>query len=443
LCPFGASKYSENLSMNTGLLDINQTVLESYLSILNGTTLLNSKAGDISSKIFTSPNLSADSSAEPLQKSISIIPIKGPIQRENLLNRNNEVAFWGMDYISRMIDDCRDDESNHAIVMDFKSGGGFSNDPASVIASIIKYLSTGRKIYGSGDMACSAAYHIAVFCSAIYANSKSAIFGCMGTKWEGSNTTALDKKVGYINISVTADATPDKNAEFDQALNGKPGLLKDHLINPIADHFISDVKAQRPGIDPKMLRGATVTAELALASGMIDGIMSLSDIIEGITTDSLQAKVNSSAPKIISSTNLIPKNKAMNTFSFSGWIANVISGTNTPEMNAQAIENAAAFNNIKSEFETYKLSSETKIKGLEDSLATEKALRATDAQTIADLNSRLEKTTGTPPIQPADAQGDGQKPMENANKDLEMDEMDKDFHNEIKTSRSTKNLLDF
>ena len=399
--------------MNTGLLDINQTVLESYLSILNGTTLLNNKASELRNEMFTENNVNAQQSAGPVQKSISIIPIKGPIQRENLLNRNNEVAFWGMDCISMMIDNCRDDENNHAIVMDFKSGGGFSNDPAPVIASMIKYLQSGRKIYGSGDMACSACYHVAVYCSAIYANSKSAIFGCMGTKWEGTNTTSLDKKVGYINVSVTADATPDKNAEFDQALNGKPGLLKDHLINPIAQHFIDDVKTQRPGIDPKMLRGATVTAQIALDAGMIDGIMSLSDIIEGIATDKMPTKQRVSTNRVqnnsVQSNLKTPKN-TMEKFNFSAWMVSKLTGTSTPEMDAQAVQSSSQFESIKSEFESYKISSEAQIKLLEAEKLTN-GVRITTLETEkTELTSELTTLkANTPGAARSEARQEGQQ----------------------------------
>lgn len=399
--------------MNTGLLDINQTVLESYLSILNGTTLLNTKADELRNEVISLTDVDTITSAKPVQKSISIIPIKGPIQRENLLNRNNEVAFWGMDSISMIIDSCREDENNHAIVMDFKSGGGFSNDPASVIASMIKYLSTGRKIYASGDMACSAAYHIAVFCSAIYANSKSAIFGCMGTKWEGTNTTSLDKKVGYINVSVTADATPDKNAEFDQALNGKPGLLKDHLINPIAQHFIDDVKTQRPGIDPKMLRGATVTAQLALDAGMIDGIMSLSDIIEGITTDKMPTKQRTSTNSVptnnVKSNLKTPKN-TMEKFNFSAWMVSKLTGTSTPEMDAQAVQSSSQFESIKSEFDAYKTSSEAKIQLLEAEKLTNVVKIATLETVKTDLTSELTiLKANTPGAARSEARQEGQQ----------------------------------
>jgi ClpP class serine protease len=392
--------------MNTGLLDINHTCEEHYLSLLNGSHISSAIGAAFKSEMFYEAGCS-DQATEPVQKTIGIIPVRGPVQRSNLLNRNNEVAVYGMDYVSRMIDQCRMDENNHALICEFETGGGYSNSVAAVISSMKQYRATGRKIYASVDMACSAGYHIASFCDAIFANSPSSVLGCMGTKWEGVNSSAIDKKIGYINISVTADQTPNKNKEFDDALNGKPALLKNNLIGPIAQHFLDDVCANRKGIDPELMKGATVTAQLAINGGLCDGIMSLSEIIEGITTDKMPTKQRTSTNSVptnnIKSNLKTPKN-TMEKFNFFDWFTSKSAGTTTPEMDSRALESISSVSQIQSTFDTFKLNSEAKIKGLEDSLAAEKALRVTDATTIStheatisDLTSKLEKTAGTPP----------------------------------------------
>jgi protease IV len=397
--------------MNTGLLDINHTCEELYLSLLNGSVISSANAMAFKSEMFFEPE-SSEPAIEPVQKSIGIIPVRGPVQRSNLLNRNNEVAVYGMDYVSRMIDECRQDPTNHALICEFETGGGYSNSVAAVISSMKQYKATGRKIYASVDMACSAGYHIASFCDAIYANSPSSVLGCMGTKWEGVNSSAIDKRIGYINVSATADQTPNKNKEFDDALNGKPGLLKNNLINPIAQHFLDDVSANRKGIDPELMKGATVTAQLAMNGGLCDGIMSLSDIIEGIYTDKMpikQHKSTNAVPTNSVQSNLKPQN-TMKDFSITAWIASVVSGTNTPEMNVMAIENASAFNTIKSEFDAYKISSEAKIQLLE-------AEKLTNGVKITDLEADKVRLTNelttlkatTPGAVRSEARQDGQQ----------------------------------
>ena len=133
-----------------------------------------------------------------------------------------------------------------------------------------------------------------------------------------SNLRMIIQKIGYINVSVTADQTPNKNKEFDDALNGKPALLKNNLISPIAQHFLDDVSANRKGVDPELTKGATVTAQLAINGGLCDGIMSLSEIIEGITTDKMPTKQRVSTNRVLNNSvqsNLKPQNNIMDKYS--------------------------------------------------------------------------------------------------------------------------------
>ena len=262
--------------MNTGILDINASVAETYSEVLTGKLLLNCKAVEIRSEMFECDDDENCNAVEldeiPPQKNICVIPVRGPIQRDNLLNRNSDVAVWGMDYVARAILNCLADPNCTAIVFEFETGGGYSNAVASVIDAIVQFKSSGRLTYASVDMACSAGYHIASFCDKIYANSRSAIFGCIGTKWETIDYSKAFEKSGTKQISIVSDSTPDKGKEFDNAINGNPKLLKEHLINPIGQHFKDDVLKNRPKIDAKMIQGYTLSAQLAIEAGMADGI---------------------------------------------------------------------------------------------------------------------------------------------------------------------------
>ncbi|MEA5458680.1 S49 family peptidase [Arcicella sp. LKC2W] len=432
--------------MNTGILDINPAVAENYLDILHGKIQLSNKAVDVHSEIITVGDTNTEGekadSIDKVLNSIDIVPVRGPVQRGNIFNRNNDVAVWGMDWVSDTIIRLANDSKNVALILEFETGGGYSNSVASVIDAIKFYKSKGKKTYASVDMACSAGYHIAVFADAIYANSRSSVFGCMGTKWEGVNSSAIDKRIGYQEITVTSDMTPDKNREFSEALNGKPQLLKDHLINPIGQHFVDDVTTNRPSINREMIKGATVTAEIAIKNGMADGILSIKQIIDGIANDNLPANSSSTPTKTPPVSNSKPNN-TMKNISLLGWTLSKSAGTSTPEMDEQAIKDISELENFKSTYGLEKQGFVDKVISLESALETEKQARATDAQTIADLNSRLEKTTGTPPKQPADATGDAQNPIENSQKHLEMDDMDKQFHNDVKASRSSVNYLGY
>lgn len=433
--------------MNTGILDINPSVEENYLDVLNGKVILSSVAVDVRSEIITiggdAPEQEQADALDKVLNSIDVVPVRGPVQRGNIFNRNNEVAVWGMDWVSQTILRLANDPKNVALILEFETGGGYSNSVASVLEAIQYYKSKGKKTYASVDMACSAGYHIAVFCDKIYANSRSSVFGCMGTKWEGTNTAAIDKKLGVQDMSVTSDMTPDKNREFSEALKGRPQLLKDRLINPIGQHFVDDVKMNRPGINPEMTKGATVTAEIAIKNGMADGILTINQIVMGIVDNNLPTAKSSSTPTNTTTpnTNFKPKNTMSN--NLLGWFTSKSAGQTTPEMDSQALLDISELHALKSSHEVEKKGFQDKIVTLEKNWEDEKTARSTDAATILDLQSRLEKTAGTPPKQPADATADTQTPTENANAGLAMDAMDVQFHSEIKTTRSTANYLEF
>jgi len=270
--------------MLNGFYDIHPNFSDNYLDVMTGKVALNTKAIEVRSEMFDGDETESDEATTPekILNSIVIIRIEGPIQRNNILNRNAEVAVYGMDWVSYAIAMAANDPKNVALVLEFQTGGGASNAVAPVIEALKNYKALGRKVYASVDVACSAGYHIAVFCDKIYANSRSAIMGCIGTKWEGYDDSETNKKYGIKEISVFAETSPDKNKEFLEALKGKPELLKSHLVNPMGKHFLDDVVANRPGIDSEIIKGSTVAAELAVQAKMCDGIMSITDIIKGI-----------------------------------------------------------------------------------------------------------------------------------------------------------------
>ena len=432
--------------MNNGILDIHTSVANDYLKILNGTYMLSSKAQAVRSEIYEAPNLDSAASPEPIQKNIVVIPIKGPIQREDLLNRNNEVAYWGMDYVASKIDACRADKANIAVVIDMSTGGGYSNAVAAVINSIKEYKKTGRKIYVSVDMACSAGYHIAVWCDAIYANSRSSILGCMGTKWEGYSEVGT-KNIGYKRVSVTSDQTPDKNREFDEALKGNARLLKENIMTPIAQHFIDDVTSNRK-VSAIALKGATYAAEKGIKEGMGDGIMSLNELLEFLKkgetpTTNNNTPRNSSTPKNTSfPTSNFPKNMN-NPFNFFSWISQKSAGETTPEMDGQAIQDYARLQGIEASFNTKEIGFQNQISGLKSSLDEANKLKDDALIEVANLKARLEKTPGAIPTQPV-ANNTAESTTTPAVDPLEDPEIKNDmaeFFNEVNTGRQRSGLI--
>jgi len=327
------------------------------------------------------------------------------------------------------------------------TGGGYSNAVAAVINSIKEYKKTGRKVYVSVDMACSAGYHIAVWCDGIYANSPSAILGCMGTKWEGY-TEVGTKGFGYKRVSVTSDQTPDKNREFDEALKGNARLLKENIMTPIAQHFIDDVKSNRFQVSAIALKGATYAAQKAIKEGMGDGIMSLNELLEFLKkgetpTTNKNTSRNSSTPKNTSfPTSNFPKN-TMDKFNFFSWFSQKSAGETTPEMDGQAMQDYARLQGIEASFNAEKIGFQSQISGLQSSLDEANKLKDEALIEVADLKARLDKTPGAIPTQPV-ANNTAESTTTPAVDPLEDPEIKNDmaeFFNEVNTGRQRSGLI--
>jgi len=124
------------------------------------------------------------------------------------------------------------------------------------------------------DMAASAAYYIISFADWIVSHRNSDVVGSIGTmiQYSGYPTVAEDKTDGYRNVRIYADASFNKNKEFEEAINNlnfRPVI--ENVLNPFNAKFMVDVRGNRPLIGENEITGATFLAGQSIGA-LVDEI---------------------------------------------------------------------------------------------------------------------------------------------------------------------------
>jgi ClpP class serine protease len=172
-----------------------------------------------------------------------------------------------------------DKEANvigHVIVTE--SGGGMA---AAVpeMADAIQALTKPVVAWIDG-MSASAAYYINSYCSHIMASRATDQVGCIGTLIQLQGYPKFAKlDDGSVVARIYADAAAEKNDEYEAALEGNFTLIKERILNPHNEQFVSDVKTNRSVVLDEQLKGRTYNAGDVVGT-LIDSIGSFNDAVE-------------------------------------------------------------------------------------------------------------------------------------------------------------------
>lgn len=137
------------------------------------------------------------------------------------------------------------------------------------------------------SMAASAGYYIATGAGKIYARSIFSDIGCIGAMAEIVDDSGYNEKFGIKVTAVRSSYSPLKNKIQEDVRNGHPEEYIRERLDPLAKRFIDDVRSARPDIaeDSDALKGKLYFAADAQGEGLIDGIMTIDEVIEEIDAE--------------------------------------------------------------------------------------------------------------------------------------------------------------
>ena len=138
--------------------------------------------------------------------------------------------------------------------------------------------------YAAIDSKClSAGYWLACGFDKIYATSPNDSVGSIGAMISFLDTEPMLEKMGIVSHVINASQSTEKNKQYEELCKGEYDSYRADVLDPLCEQFIQLVKKNRPKLnDPegKMLKGATCMASKAVQMGLIDGIMSMGEIVQ-------------------------------------------------------------------------------------------------------------------------------------------------------------------
>lgn len=213
--------------------------------------------------------------------SVGVVHIAGP-----MIKYGNWCA-WGADELMGFAKEFDNHPNVIGQIWNIDSGGGAVN----AVAPYQEFLSTKSKpVYAVADTCASAAIWVGASCDMLFAeNNISAMFGSIGVMATLVDYRAYLEEMGVKEHHIYASLSSYKNKDYHDALEGKyETFIKEHL-DPLAIKFQSSIKSNRSKLDLNVegiLEGRMFYAEEAATNGLIDGIATMSEVVEMLKTRS-------------------------------------------------------------------------------------------------------------------------------------------------------------
>lgn len=212
-----------------------------------------------------------DCPAIPQGNLISVVRLEG------VMMRDGDICQYGTRDVAQWLRQGDQDRRVLGSIVIVDSGGGAA-DSVRDLADAIQACNKPVVAYCDGYM-CSAAYYAASYCGSIMAHDRRNMVGCIGTMIElgGYPMKSVDED-GYVRLRIYADGSEEKNSDYEKALEGDVKPIRENLLNPLAEDFRNDVKANRPTATDDQLKGRTYFAQDVVGT-LIDGIGTLEDAV--------------------------------------------------------------------------------------------------------------------------------------------------------------------
>lgn len=199
------------------------------------------------------------------------------VRLEGVMMRDGDICQYGTRDVAQWLRQGDQDRRVLGSIVIVDSGGGAA-DSVRDLADAIQACNKPVVAYCDGYM-CSAAYYAASYCGSIMAHDRRNMVGCIGTMIElgGYPMKSVDED-GYVRLRIYADGSEEKNSDYEKALEGDVKPIRENLLNPLAEDFRNDVKANRPTATDDQLKGRTYFAQDVVGT-LIDGLGSLEDAV--------------------------------------------------------------------------------------------------------------------------------------------------------------------
>lgn len=195
-------------------------------------------------------------------ETVSYIPLVGPIVKYD--------SFCEMGTASRARQLCEADANpqikGHILYIDTPGGETLA---CELMVAAIKSCTKPVVAVVEGTDA-SAGLWISSACTKTYVSGQTSMIGCVGSMATITDFTAALEKEGIKIHEIISSLSPDKNAEYFEAIKGNYEPMRKNILDPNAKVFIDSLKACRPQVKPEALTGKLYMAGDAIQMGLAD-----------------------------------------------------------------------------------------------------------------------------------------------------------------------------
>lgn len=206
-----------------------------------------------------------------------VIPMSGPLMKSDYC------GALGTASLRSLFAAAEAESSVKNIILAVDSPGGTVDGTEGFAGQI--GASTKRTICAVDGMCASAAMWIGSSCDEMYATSQTDFVGSIGTMVSMTDNSEAMKSRGVVLREYYATASTDKNKVFQEARDGDGKALISEVLDPINNVFMATVTANRGGkLNASTLTGKMYPAQAAVELGLLDGVMSMEQIISNCKT---------------------------------------------------------------------------------------------------------------------------------------------------------------
>ncbi len=217
-----------------------------------------------------------------VQAGVALVPVRGVIAKYSSdVNGVSQPEGTSAEAIQAQLRAAATDPAVRAVVLAIDSPGGMvagTPDTAALVAEMAKAMPVVAHIE---DLGASAAYYLASQASAIFANAN-AMVGSLGVISKLIDSSEAARKEG-IRVTVIRSVAMKAPGQFGEAVTKEQIAEKTREIASLHALFSSAVQTGR-GFDAAQLAavmtGQCWIASDALALGLVDGICSLSNLVD-------------------------------------------------------------------------------------------------------------------------------------------------------------------
>ena len=211
-----------------------------------------------------------------------------------MLKHDGDCGEPGTRTIAKGLTDADNDPSVIGHIIVAESGGGAANSVAEIADAITK---CNKPVVAYVDgIAGSACMYAISYSEHIMAHKPMDEVGCIGVMVQlaGLPKYHKDPESGKICCRIYATDSPEKNLDYEAALEGDTKIIREEFLDPLCEQFMADIKANRPAATDEQLHGKLFFAKDVVGT-LIDSIGSFEDAIAKVVELSEAKNINSSS----------------------------------------------------------------------------------------------------------------------------------------------------